>query len=141
MVALPKDLRISTHICRSNYDSHWAAQGGYAPVAKYVFHEKGVDAFYLEFDDERSGSFDPIKEVAPDKEVVLGLVTTKKPAIETQESLINRVKEASQFHDLQKLALSTQCGFASTEEGNHLTEKQEWQKIAVVISTAKAIWQ
>ncbi|WP_308557457.1 5-methyltetrahydropteroyltriglutamate--homocysteine S-methyltransferase [uncultured Lactobacillus sp.] len=141
LVDLPADLRISTHICRGNYDSHWAAQGGYAPVAKYVFKEKGVDAFYLEFDDERSGNFEPIKEVAPDKEVVLGLVTTKKPELEKAEDLIARIKEASAYHDLDNLSLSTQCGFASTEEGNHLTEDDEWKKIALVIDTAKQVWK
>lgn len=141
LVDLPSDLRISTHICRGNYDSHWAAQGGYAPVAKYVFKEKGIDAFYLEFDDERSGNFEPIKEVAPDKEVVLGLVTTKKPELEKSEDLIVRIKEASTFHDLDNLSLSTQCGFASTEEGNHLTEDDEWKKIALVIDTAKQVWK
>lgn len=141
LLDLPEDLRISTHICRGNYDSHWAAQGGYAPVAKYVFKEKGVAAFYLEFDDERSGNFEPIKEVPENKEIVLGLVTTKKPELESEASLIKRVEEASQYHDLKNLALSTQCGFASTEEGNHLTKEEQWQKIALVIKTAKEIWQ
>lgn len=141
LVDLPDDLRISTHICRGNYDSHWAAQGGYAPVAKYIFKEKGVDAFYLEFDDDRSGNFEPIKEVPEDKEVVLGLVTTKKPDLEKPDELIARINQASQYHDLAHLALSTQCGFASTEEGNHLTEEQQWQKIALVINTAKEVWK
>lgn len=140
LVDLPADLRISTHICRGNYSSHWAAQGGYAPVAKYVFKEKGVDAFCLEFDSKRAGSFDPIKEVPKDKEVVLGLVTSKKPELEDPKELITRVKEASHFHDLENLALSTQCGFASTEEGNELTEDEQWKKIALVINTAKEIW-
>lgn len=138
---LPEDLRVSTHICRGNYHSTWAVKGGYGPVAKYVFAQEKVDVFYLEFDSERAGGFEPIKEVPEDKEVVLGLITSKKPELENPDDLIARVKSANQYHDLDKLALSTQCGFASTEEGNHLTEKQEWQKIAVVISTAKEIWR
>lgn len=138
---LPEDLRVSTHICRGNYHSTWAAKGGYAPVAKYVFAQEKVDAFYLEFDSERAGSFDPIKEVPADKEVVLGLVTSKKPELENPDDLIARVKKASQYHDLANLALSTQCGFASTEEGNQLTEDDQWKKIALVIDTAKKIWK
>lgn len=141
LVDLPADLRISTHICRGNYNSHWAAQGGYAPVAKYVFKEKGIDAFYLEFDNERSGNFDPIKEVPADKEVVLGLVTSKKPELEDPNELIARINEASKFHDLANLSLSTQCGFASTEEGNQLTEDDQWKKIGLVIDTAKQVWK
>lgn len=137
---LPEDLRISTHICRGNYDSTWAAQGGYAPVAPYAFNEKGIDAFYLEFDDERSGNFEPLKEVPDDTEVVLGLVTSKKPKLEDPESLKERIKEAGQYHPDSELALSTQCGFASTEEGNHLTNKQQWDKIKLVIDTAKEVW-
>lgn len=140
LVDLPDDLRVSTHICRGNYHSTWAAKGGYGPVAKYVFAQENVDAFYLEFDNKRSGSFDPIKEVPAGKEVVLGLVTSKKPELEKPDDLITRVKEAAQFHDLQDLALSTQCGFASTEEGNQLTEEEQWKKIALVIDTAKQIW-
>lgn len=141
LVDLPDDLRVSTHICRGNYHSTWAAKGGYGPVAKYVFAQENVDAFYLEFDNKRSGSFDPIKEVPAGKEVVLGLVTSKKPELEKPDDLITRVKEATQFHDLQDLALSTQCGFASTEEGNQLTEEDQWKKIALVIDTAKQIWE
>ena len=138
---LPADLRTSTHICRGNYHSTWAARGGYGPVAKYVFAQENVDAFYLEFDNERSGSFDPIKEIPADKEVVLGLVTSKKPELEKPENLIARINEASKFHDLANLALSTQCGFASTEEGNQLTEDDEWKKIGLVIDTAKQVWK
>ena len=140
LVGLPADLRVSTHICRGNYDSHWAAQGGYAPAAPYVFKEKGIDAFYLEFDDDRSGGFEPLKEVPADKEVVLGLVTSKKPDLEDPERLKERIKEAGEFHPTAASALSTQCGFASTEEGNHLTEDQQWAKIKLVIDTAKEVW-
>ncbi|WP_168180729.1 MULTISPECIES: 5-methyltetrahydropteroyltriglutamate--homocysteine S-methyltransferase [Lactobacillus] len=138
---LPADLRISTHICRGNYHSTWAAKGGYAPVADYVFAKENVAAFYLEFDDERSGGFEPLAKVPADKEVVLGLVTSKKPELEKEADLQARIKQASQYHDLDHLALSTQCGFASTEEGNQLTETQEWAKINLVEKTAKDIWK
>ena len=135
-----KDLRISTHICRGNYHSTWAAQGGYGPVADYVFAKENVDAFYLEFDNERSGNFDPITQIPNDKLVVLGLVTSKKAQLEDQKELIDRIHEAAEFHPLEKLALSTQCGFASTEEGNTLTEDDQWQKIKLVVDTAKQVW-
>lgn len=137
---LPADLRISTHICRGNYHSTWAAQGGYGPVADYVFAKENVDAFYLEFDNDRSGSFDPIAQIPNDKLVVLGLVTSKKAELEDPQKLIARIKEAAEFHPLNNLALSTQCGFASTEEGNTLTEDDQWQKIKLVVDTAKQVW-
>ncbi|MEJ6399902.1 5-methyltetrahydropteroyltriglutamate--homocysteine S-methyltransferase [Nicoliella lavandulae] len=138
---LPDDLRISTHVCRGNYASTWAASGGYQPVAHTLFAEENVDAYYLEFDDQRSGDFAPLKEVTPGKEVVLGLVTSKKPELEDSANLIKRIHEASQYVPLDHLSLSTQCGFASTEEGNHLTEKQQWKKIKLVIDTADQVWQ
>lgn len=137
---LPDDLRISTHICRGNYHSTWAAKGGYAPVAKHLFAQENVDAFYLEFDDERSGGFEPIKEVPKDKEVVLGLVTSKRPKLEKEDDLKKRIQKASQYHPLENLALSTQCGFSSTEEGNKLTEQDQWNKIDLVVKTAKDVW-
>ncbi|UQS87299.1 5-methyltetrahydropteroyltriglutamate--homocysteine S-methyltransferase [Nicoliella spurrieriana] len=138
---LPDDLRISTHVCRGNYASTWAASGGYQPVAHTLFAEENVDAYYLEFDDDRSGDFAPLNEVTPGKEVVLGLVTSKQPELENPENLVKRIHEAAEFVPLDKLSLSTQCGFASTEEGNHLTEKQQWKKIKLVIDTANEVWQ
>lgn len=138
---LPDDLRISTHICRGNYHSTWAAKGGYDTVAKYVFAKENVDAFYLEFDDERSGHFNPINQIPENKDVVLGIITSKKPDLENPSKLKNRIKETTKFHNLDKLSLSTQCGFSSTEEGNKLTEKQQWDKINLVVNTAKEIWQ
>lgn len=140
LVDLPADLRISTHICRGNYHSTWAAQGGYAPVASHLFAKEKVEAFYLEFDDDRSGDFAPLAGVPAGKEVVVGLVTSKKPELEDPATLKARVQEASQYVALEDLALSTQCGFASTEEGNKLTEDQQWAKIKLVIDTAKEIW-
>ncbi|KRM06199.1 5-methyltetrahydropteroyltriglutamate--homocysteine s-methyltransferase [Liquorilactobacillus ghanensis DSM 18630] len=137
---LPDDLRISTHVCRGNYHSTWAASGGYDPVADYLFAKENVQAFYLEFDDDRSGDFAPLAKVATGKDVVLGLVTSKRPELEDPQVLIKRVKEASQYVPLEHLSLSTQCGFASTEEGNKLTEKQQWDKIELVVATAEKIW-
>ncbi|KRN29894.1 5-methyltetrahydropteroyltriglutamate--homocysteine S-methyltransferase [Liquorilactobacillus mali] len=138
---LPDDLRISTHVCRGNYHSTWAASGGYAPVADYLFAKENVSAFYLEFDDNRSGDFAPLAKVPEGKDVVLGLVTSKHPELESPESLIARVNEATQYVPLEHLQLSTQCGFASTEEGNKLSPDQQWAKIKLVIDTAKQIWK
>ncbi|GAO99242.1 5-methyltetrahydropteroyltriglutamate--homocysteine S-methyltransferase [Fructobacillus ficulneus] len=137
---LPEDLHITTHICRGNYASTWAATGGYAPVADKLFGEEDVESFYLEFDDDRSGDFSPLAKVPAGKNVVLGLVTSKKAELEDPQVLINRVKEASQYVPLDHLALSTQCGFASTEEGNNLTEDEQWAKIKLVVDTAEKIW-
>lgn len=137
---LPENLRISTHICRGNYHSTWAAKGGYAPVASHLFAQEKVDAFYLEFDDERSGDFAPLAEVPAGTQVVLGLVTSKRPELEQKETLIKRINEATQYVPLENLSLSTQCGFASTEEGNQLTEQQQWDKIRLVVDTAQEVW-
>lgn len=137
---LPEDLRVSTHVCRGNYHSTWAAKGGYAPVASHLLAQEKVDAFYLEFDDDRSGDFAPLAEVPDGKQVVLGLVTSKKPELESKQTLVERIKEAAEFVPLENLSLSTQCGFASTEEGNKLTEQQEWDKIRLVIETAQEVW-
>ena len=137
---LPSDLRISTHICRGNYHSTWAAKGGYAPVAGHLFAQEKVDAFYLEFDDKRSGDFAPLAEVPAGTQVVLGLVTSKRPELETKETLLHRIDEATQYVPLENLSLSTQCGFASTEEGNQLTEQQQWDKIRLVVDTAQEVW-
>ncbi|CAK1252716.1 5-methyltetrahydropteroyltriglutamate--homocysteine S-methyltransferase [Fructobacillus cardui] len=137
---LPEDLRVSTHVCRGNYASTWAATGGYDAVADTLFAQENVESFYLEFDDDRSGDFAPLAKVPAGKEVVLGLVTSKKPELEDPQVLIDRVKEASQYVPLENLALSTQCGFASTEEGNHLTEDEQWAKIKLVVDTAEKIW-
>lgn len=137
---LPADLRVSTHVCRGNYHSTWAAQGGYAPVAATLFAKEKVAAFYLEFDDDRSGDFAPLAQVPAGKQVVLGLVTSKQAALEDPAQLKARIAEASQYVASADLALSTQCGFASTEEGNQLTEDQQWAKIKLVREVAQAVW-
>ena len=136
----PKDLVINTHVCRGNFHSTWLSSGGYAPVADKLFGEENVNAYYLEFDDDRSGDFAPLAKVSGDKKVVLGLVTSKTPELEDPEVIKARIAEASQFVPLDRLCLSTQCGFASTEEGNKLTEDEQWAKIALVNSIAQQVW-
>lgn len=137
---MPEDLILTTHVCRGNYRSTWAASGGYQPVAAYLFGRENVHAYYLEFDSERAGDFSPLAEVSGDKQVVLGLISSKTSELEDKQTIINRVKEASQYLPLSRLCLSTQCGFASTEEGNELTEEQQWAKIALVTEVAKEVW-
>ena len=136
----PADLALTTHVCRGNYHSTWASQGGYAPVAPFLFAQENVDAFYLEFDDERSGNFEPLKHVAEGKKVVLGLVTTKNPRLEDKQAVIDRIHEAARYIPLDRLCLSPQCGFASCEIGNKLTEMQQWAKLALVKEIAEEVW-
>lgn len=137
----PEDLVINTHICRGNFHSTWACQGGYDSVAKDLFAKENVQAFYLEFDDERSGDFESLKYVGKDKKVVLGLITTKSPVLENNDDIIKRIKEASKYIPLERLCLSPQCGFASTEEGNKLTEEEQWAKLKLVQEVAKEVWK
>jgi len=137
----PSDLVINTHICRGNFHSTWACQGGYERVAKDLFANENVNAFYLEFDDERSGDFEPLKYLNGDKKVVLGLVTTKSAKLENKEDVIRRIHEAAKYVPLERLCLSPQCGFASTEEGNILTEDEQWAKLKLVREIAKEVWR
>ncbi|MDO5141722.1 MAG: 5-methyltetrahydropteroyltriglutamate--homocysteine S-methyltransferase [Eubacteriales bacterium] len=136
----PDDLVLTTHVCRGNYHSTWAASGGYAPIAPYLFGKEDVDAFYLEFDDERSGDLSPLRYVPADKKVVLGLVTTKRPELEDKQAIIARIREATQYVSLDRLYLSPQCGFASCEIGNKLTEEEQWAKLALVKEIAGEVW-
>lgn len=137
---LPADLTINTHVCRGNYHSTWAAAGGYGPVADTLLARENVQAFYLEYDSDRAGGFEPLEKVPEDKYVVLGLVTSKNGDLEDKQTIINRIKEAAKFHPLDHLCLSPQCGFASTEEGNILTEEQQWKKVALVKEIAEEVW-
>jgi 5-methyltetrahydropteroyltriglutamate--homocysteine methyltransferase len=127
------------HICRGNNQSKFYASGSYAPIAR-VFARSRFQRFLLEYDDERSGDFEPLREVPPDREVVLGLVTTKKPRLESVDELRRRIEAASKYVPLERLALSPQCGFASTLEGNRLTDVDQWKKLARVAETARAVW-
>ncbi len=136
----PEDLVITTHLCRGNYRSHYFGSGPYDSVAPYVFAKENVDAFYLEYDDERSGSFEALKFIPEGKQVVLGVITSKKPELEDLDKVVARIHEASQYVPLDNLCVSPQCGFASTEEGNELTEQEQWDKIDLVVKTAQKIW-
>jgi 5-methyltetrahydropteroyltriglutamate--homocysteine methyltransferase len=137
----PEDLVINTHICRGNFHSTWACQGGYDRVAKDLFAKENVNAFYLEFDDERSGDFKSLQYVGKDKKVVLGLITTKSPTLENKDYIIERIREAEKYIPLERLRLSPQCGFASTEEGNKLTEEEQWAKLRLVKEIVKEVWK
>lgn len=128
------------HLCRGNNRSHWYAEGGYDAIAERLFHELAVDRFLLEYDDARSGTFEPLRFVPKDKIVVLGLVSTKRPELEKKEDLIRRIDQAAKILPLEQLAISPQCGFASTMEGNLLTEDQQWAKLQLVVDTARAVW-
>lgn len=137
---LPDDLVVNTHVCRGNYHSTYASSGAYDPIAPYLFAREQVDAFYLEFDDERSGGFEPLKYIPANKKVVLGLVTTKSPVLEDPTTVIARIYEAARYVDLERLYLSPQCGFASCEIGNKLTEEEQWTKIDLVQRIAQKVW-
>jgi 5-methyltetrahydropteroyltriglutamate--homocysteine methyltransferase len=136
----PDDLVITTHLCRGNNQSMWAAEGGYDFVAEALFGDLNVNGYFLEFDDERSGTFEPLRFVPPGKQVVLGLVTTKSPELEDADLLKRRIDEASQFVDGDQLCLSGQCGFSSTEEGNNLTIDEERAKLELIVEVASEVW-
>jgi 5-methyltetrahydropteroyltriglutamate--homocysteine methyltransferase len=131
---------VAIHLCRGNNRSHWYAEGGYDAIAEKLFGELRVDRFLLEYDDQRSGGFDPLRFVPRGKMVVLGLVSSKLAALESADDLRRRIDDASKFVPLDELALSPQCGFASTMEGNLLTEDDQWAKLRLVVDTARAVW-
>lgn len=134
------NINFTTHVCKGNYRSKYAFSGGYAKISKYLFKEH-VNGFYLEFDDERSGDFLPLLDCPKDKYIALGLITTKSPILENKEFIKKRILEASKYHPLEYLCLSTQCGFSSTEEGNLLTIEEQWKKIDLVKEIAKEVWK
>jgi 5-methyltetrahydropteroyltriglutamate--homocysteine methyltransferase len=131
---------VAIHLCRGNNRSHWYAAGGYDAVAEKLFGTLDVDRFLLEYDDERSGTFEPLRFVPRGKTVVLGLVSSKLSKMESGDELVQRIKEASRYVPLENLALSPQCGFASTMEGNLLTEDEQWAKLRLVVDTARRVW-
>ena len=128
------------HLCRGNFRSSWIAQGGYEPVAELLFNQIGVDGYFMEFDTERAGGFEPLRFVPKDKTVVLGLVTSKAGALESIDELERRINDAAKYVDLEQLCLSPQCGFASTEEGNLLTEEEQWAKLSRIVEVARKVW-
>lgn len=136
----PADLTINTHVCRGNYHSTFFSSGAYDGVADLLFGEENVNAYYLEYDDERSGGFTPLAKITGNKKVVLGLVTTKTAKLEDKQSVIARIKEASKYVPLENLYLSPQCGFASCEIGNKLTEEEQWAKLKLVKEIAEEVW-
>ena len=136
----PDDMVITSHICRGNYHSTFFTSGPYDTVADYVFAKENVDALFLEYDDARSGGFAPLAKVSDDKKVVLGLITTKTPELEDKEKVIARIHEAAKYIPLDRLYLSPQCGFASCEIGNKLTEEEQWAKLKLVKEIAEEVW-
>ena len=137
----PEDMVITSHICRGNYHSTFFTSGPYDSVADYVFEKENVDALFLEYDDARSGGFAPLAKVSEDKKVVLGLITTKSPELEDKETVIKRIHEAVKYIPLERLCLSPQCGFASCEIGNKLTEEEQWAKLKLVKEIAEEVWK
>jgi 5-methyltetrahydropteroyltriglutamate--homocysteine methyltransferase len=136
----PAGMAITTHLCRGNFRSSWAASGGYDFVAEALFSELDVDGFFLEYDDERSGGFEPLRFMPPGKMVVLGLVTTKRPELESPDDLKRRIEAASKFVPLDQICLSGQCGFSSTVEGNAVTYDEQLAKLRLIVETARQIW-
>ena len=136
----PKDMIINTHVCRGNFHSTYAREGAYDSVADNLFGEENVTAYFLEFDDERSGGFAPLAKVSGEKKVVLGLITTKSPVLEDKQLVIDRIHDAAKYIPLERLYLSPQCGFASCEIGNKLTEEEQWAKLRLVKEVAEEVW-
>lgn len=137
----PADLTVGLHVCRGNFRSTWISEGGYEPVAEILFGGVNIDAFFLEYDNARSGGFEPLRFIKPGhQQVVLGLITTKEGQLEDPHSVQARIEEATQYIDINQICLSPQCGFASTEEGNNLTEQQQWDKLRLVVDIAKNVW-
>ena len=136
----PSGVTVAMHTCRGNFKSAWVAEGGYEPVAEAMF-SSGVDAFFMEFDTERAGGFEPLRFVPKGKTVVLGLVSSKTPALESKDFLKRRIGEAAKYVPLENLCLSPQCGFSSTHHGNALTQDEQWKKLALVVQVAGEVWR
>jgi 5-methyltetrahydropteroyltriglutamate--homocysteine methyltransferase len=142
VVALkPAGMTLAVHLCRGNFKSTWAAQGGYEPVAEALLSEMKVDGYFLEYDDARSGDFKPLRFLPKGKTVVLGLITTKLGQLESKDDVKRRIDEAAQFVPLDQLCLSPQCGFSSTHHGNRLTEDEQWRKLERVVEVARDVWR
>ena len=136
----PPGMTIVMHTCRGNWKSTWLAEGGYEPVAQAVFTETNVDGYFLEYDSERAGSFEPLRLVPKGKKVVLGLVSTKTPALENKDELKKRIDQAARYVPLENLHVSPQCGFASSHHGNLLSEDEQWRKLGLVVEMAREVW-
>jgi len=137
----PSDMVITTHVCRGNFRSTWVAEGGYEPIAERLLGGVNFDGYFLEYDTERAGGFEPLRFLPKGpKTVVLGLVTSKSGTLETKDDITRRVEEATKFASLEQLCLSPQCGFASTEEGNVLAEEEQWAKLKMIVELSKEVW-
>jgi 5-methyltetrahydropteroyltriglutamate--homocysteine methyltransferase len=137
----PEGMTISMHLCRGNFRSTFVATGGYEPVAEVLFNQINSDAYFMEYDTDRAGGFEPLRFVPRgEKIVVLGLMTSKTGELESKDELKRRIDEAAKYLPLEQLALSPQCGFASTEEGNILTEDAQWAKLKLIVDTAREVW-
>lgn len=136
----PDDLTVGIHLCRGNYRSTWFAEGGYEPVAEILFKEINVDGYFLEYDDERSGDFAPLRYVPAHKKVVLGIISSKIAELEDMDDLCKRIDEAAQYMPLENMCISPQCGFSSTHHGNHLSLDDQWRKLELVVNTAQKVW-
>jgi 5-methyltetrahydropteroyltriglutamate--homocysteine methyltransferase len=136
----PKGMTVALHTCRGNFMSTWAAQGGYEPVAETLFNDVNVDAYFLEFDSDRAGGFEPLRFLPRGKKVVLGLVTTKTPVRESRDSILRKIDEATKHVDIDALCLSPQCGFSSTHHGNKITVDDQWRKLELVLDVASRVW-
>jgi 5-methyltetrahydropteroyltriglutamate--homocysteine methyltransferase len=136
----PADMVITMHLCRGNFRSSWIAQGGYEPVAEILFQQIGVDGYFMEYDTDRAGGFEPLRFVPKGKQVVLGLVTSKSSQLESKDEIKRRIEQAARYLELDQLCLSPQCGFASTEEGNLLTEDAQWAKLERIVEIAREVW-
>jgi 5-methyltetrahydropteroyltriglutamate--homocysteine methyltransferase len=141
MSDIPADMTVTMHLCRGNYKSTFMGSGGYDAVQEVLFNEIDVHGYFMEYDDERSGGFEPLRLLPKDKTVVLGIVTTKSGALESKDELKRRIDQAAAFADLDQLCISGQCGFASTEEGNTLTEDEQWAKLARIVEVADEVWR
>ncbi len=136
----PKDMRVAIHLCRGNFRSAWVAEGGYDPVAEVMFSELNIDGFFLEFDDERSGDFAPLRYVRPGATIVLGVISSKRPEMESKDAMKRRIDEAAQVLDADQLAISAQCGFSSTEHGNDISFDIQRRKLELVVEIAEDYW-
>jgi 5-methyltetrahydropteroyltriglutamate--homocysteine methyltransferase len=136
----PPDMAVCIHLCRGNYRSAWVAQGGYEPVAEILFNELEIDGFFLEYDDQRSGDFAPLRFVPKGKTVVLGIMSSKRPEVEDKDAIRRRIDEAARYVPLDQLCLSHQCGFSSTVHGNLLSEADQWKKLARTVEVAREVW-
>jgi 5-methyltetrahydropteroyltriglutamate--homocysteine methyltransferase len=137
---VPADMTTAMHLCRGNFQSTFVASGGYEPVAEILFNEIDIDAYFMEYDSDRAGGFEPLRFVPEDKMVVLGLVTSKSGKLESKDELKRRIDEAAKFVALNQLCLSPQCGFASTEEGNILAEDEQWATLERIVEVAEEVW-